>query len=229
MQSITRRRVSPKARREAAFQAAWEELVRRFGVVVRRQVRRSLRAAGFPFEDDHVDDRVQEVYCRLLTGGAGRLRLLRRWSEGQVATYLSRVARGVVIDELRALAAGKRGGLRAPFAGQLRQVAERAADPRDSPERAAMLAEGRRLMLEHCRLMADSMLWQRDRRRCLRVLRLALLEGWTSAEISRAEGVGLAASSVDSLVHRARQRLARGGVAVPNRRPDPRPLVSSRG
>jgi hypothetical protein len=73
------------------------------------------------------------------------------------------------------------------------------------------------------------MLSHADRRRCVRVLRLALVEGWTSGEISRAEGVGLAASSVDSLVHRARQRLARGGVAVPNRRPDERPLLSSRG
>jgi DNA-directed RNA polymerase specialized sigma24 family protein len=227
MRSFTKRRISPKMRREEAFQAAWEELVGRYGAILQGQVRRSLRNAGFPLEPEQVEERVQEVYYRLLMGGAGRLRRLRRWSQAQVVAYLSRISQRVVVDEVRAQAAAKRGGLRHSFVGRLSEVAERTADPRGNPEEEAILAEGRRLLLERCRLFAESMIWRKDRERCLRVLRLALLEGWSSREISRAEGGRLAASTVDSLVHRARRRLARGGLEVPSRRRDPWPLVSS--
>ncbi len=230
MHPFTKRRISPKVRREEAFQAAWEELVGRYGAILRGQVRRSLRNAGFPLQAEQVDERVQEVYYRLIAGGAGRLRLLRRWSEGRVVTYLSRVAQRVVVDELRTMAAAKRGGLRISFAGGLGEAAERAADPRGNPEQDAMLAEGRRLLMERCRLLVESMVWRRevDRGLCLRILRLALLEGWSSQEIARAEGNRLVPSTVDSLVHRARRRLARGGLEVPRRRKDQGSLVSSR-
>lgn len=228
MQSIPKRRISPRVRREEAFQAAWEELVRRYGAVVQRQVRGSLRNAGFSFAPEEIEERVQEVYYRLLMGGAGRLRLLRRWSEGQVVTYLSRVARRVVVDEVRAMAAVKRGGLRVSFSRCLSEVAERTADPRGTPEEALMRAEGRRLLLERCRLLVESLTSRSDRELYLRVLRLAFLEGWSSREIAGAEGCRLAASSIDSLVHRARRRLARGGLAVPSRRRNRGPLLSSR-
>ena len=228
MQSIAKCRISPKVRREEAFRAAWEDLVGRYGAILRAQVRRSLCNAGFPRQPEQVEERVQEVYCRLLMGGPERLRRLRRWSPGQVVAYLSRVAQRVVLDELRAQAAAKRGGLRVSLSGCLSEAAERTADPRCTPEEAAMLAEGRRLLLERCRLLAESMTSRSDRVLCLRILRLALLEGWSSREIVRAGGCRLAASSVDSLVHRARQRLVRGGFAVPSRRGDPGPLVSSR-
>jgi DNA-directed RNA polymerase specialized sigma24 family protein len=228
MQPFTRRRISPKVRREEAFQAAWEEWVRRYGAALESQVRRSLHNAGFTLEPEQVEERVQEVYYRLLQGGAGRLRLLRRWSASQVAAYLARVAQRLVVDELRAQAAVKRGGLRIAFGVCLSRVAERIVDPRVNPEEQYMIAESRRLLLERCRRLAQSMIWRQDRERCLRVLRLALLEGWSSREIADAEGGKLAASSVDTLVHRARRRLVRGGLRVP-RRPRVRPLVSSCG
>src|SRR5215510_14525072 len=115
MPPFTRRRISPGMRREEAFQAAWEELVRRYGRTVHVQVRRSLRDAGFPLEPEEVEERVQEVYCRLVMGGTGRLRRLRRWNRGQVVAYLTRVAQNVVVDEVRTLAAAKRGGQRTSF------------------------------------------------------------------------------------------------------------------
>ena len=227
MQPFTKRRISPKVRREEAFQVAWEELVRRYGGILRGQVRRSLRSAGFPPAPEEVEERVQEVYCRLLMGGAERLRLLRRWSQAQVVSYLARTAERVVVDELRAMAAAKRGGPRIELAPCLGEVAERAADPRGNPEEEAMLAESRRLLLVRCRLLAESMFWRRDRGLCLRILRLALLEGWSSREISSAEGGWLSASTVGSLVHRARRRLVRD--EVPSRRREPASLVSSSG
>jgi RNA polymerase sigma factor (sigma-70 family) len=227
MQPFTQRRISPQVRREIAFQRAWEELVGRYGATLEGQVRRSLHNAGFSLAPEQVEERVQEVYCRLVKGGSGRLRLLRRWSERQVVAYLARIAERVVVDELRAKAAIKRGGLRVAFAGCLGRLADRIADPRGNPEEQYMLAEGRRLLLERCRRLAQSMIWRHDRERCLRVLRLALLEGWSSREIARAEGGKLAPSSVDTLVHRARRRLARSGLQVPNRRQ--KALVSSCG
>lgn len=228
MQPFTKRRISPKMRREEAFQAAWEEWVRRYGAILEGQVRRSLRLAGIPLEPEQVEERVQEVYYRLLQGGDGRLRLLRRWSRRQVVAYLGRIAQRVVVDELRTMTASKRGGLRIAFAGCLGRVADRIADPRGNPEEEYMLAEGRRLLLERCRRLAASMSWRQDRERCLRILRLALIEGWSSREIASAEG-SLAASSVDTLVHRARQRFARIGFQVPSRRQIVEPLVSSCG
>jgi len=205
-------------RQELAFQAAWEELVRRYGAALEGQVRKSLHNAGFPLAPEQVEERVQEVYCRLVQGGTGRLRLLRRWSERQVVAYLARIAERVVVDELRSKATIKRGGLRVAFGGCLSRLAERIADPRGNPEEQYMLAEARRLMLERCRRLAQSMIWRHDRARVLRVLQLAFLEGWSSREIACAEGGKLAASSVDTLVHRARRRLARSGLQVPNRR-----------
>ena len=58
-------------------EADWEDLVRWYGPLVRGQVHRLLRGSGVRPEPEQVDERVQEVYCRLLSGGARRLRLLR--------------------------------------------------------------------------------------------------------------------------------------------------------
>ncbi|HEV2854040.1 MAG TPA: hypothetical protein VHC97_14690 [Thermoanaerobaculia bacterium] len=220
----------PRTRREKAFQSAWEELVERYGALLRGRVRRSLREAGLEPRDELVEERVQEVYYRLLLGGPRRLRLLRRWSDGRVAAYLARAADRVVLDEVRAKRAVKRGGLRLAFAGGLADIAEmaelshRAVDPRGTPEEAALFAERQRLVLKGFRRVAQAMMDPENRGRCLRVLRLAFLEGWSSHEIVRAEGGRLAASTVDTLVHRARRRLARGGLELPSRR---RALVSS--
>jgi DNA-directed RNA polymerase specialized sigma24 family protein len=172
-------------------------------------VHRSLRGAGFVRpEPEQVDERVQEVYCRLLSGGSRRLRLLRRWSEGQVVNYLSRVAQGVVLDELRSQAAVKRGGgFPIALVGRLREIADRAVDPRGTPEDEALLREGRRVVLARCHSLLDPNLCQEDRQRSLRILRRALLDGWTGEEIVRAEGGRLAASTIHALVHRVRRRL----------------------
>jgi DNA-directed RNA polymerase specialized sigma24 family protein len=222
MDPLEDRSFCPRTRREKAFQAAWEELVDRYGATLRSQVRRALLGAGLRPSDDLVEERVQEVYYRLLLGGPGRLRLLRRWSDGRAVSYLCRMAERVVVDEVRAKAAVKRGGDWGLWWDDgLPDIAEHAVDPRGTPEEQALLSERRRLVLRGCRRMVRSMMDEEDRGRCLRVLRLALLEGWSSSEIVRAERGALAASTVDTLVHRARRRLARGGVKLPNRRPGP--------
>ena len=224
MGSFTRRRPCPKMQKEKAFQAAWEDLVRRYGALLWGQVRRSFVNAGLAPTCEQVEERVQEVYYRLLLGGAVRLRLLRRWSEGQVVTYLSRVAQRVVVDELRSKSAVKRGGsVQLSFGESWSEAVEWAVDPRGTPEERALLTERLRLVLKGCRRIAASMDDRRDPGRCLRILRLAILEGWSSHEIVRTEGG--CASTIDSLIHRARRRLARGGLELPTRREKAGPRI----
>jgi DNA-directed RNA polymerase specialized sigma24 family protein len=206
-------------RREDLYEASWEELVDRYGHHLRGQVRRSLYRAGLSPEPDQVEDGVQEVYCRLLTGGTVLLRQFRRWSEVQVVRYLGRTARRVVCDEKRAAHAVKRGaGFEISLAGRLAELANRLVDSRGTPEELAMLAEARRALLARCRRLASASMYAEDRQRNLRVLRWAFVEGWSSREIVRAEGGRLAVSTVDTLVHRARRRLG-DGASLPSRTP----------
>ena len=192
----------------AVLESAWEALVRDYKPLVRGQVRRSLRGAGVRKpQREQVDEREQEVYYRLLAGGSRRLRLLQRWSEGQRVSYLSRVAQGVVADEMRARSAVKRGhGYRFTLVGRLCEIADRVVDAR-TPEHEMLLREGRLAVLSRCRSLLDPKLRPEDRERSLRILRRALLDGWSSEEIMRAEGGRLAASTIHALVHRVRRRL----------------------
>ncbi|MFY9822207.1 MAG: hypothetical protein WAM82_12565, partial [Thermoanaerobaculia bacterium] len=116
-------------RREDLYQASWEELVGRYGHHLQGQVRWSLYRAGLSPEPDQVEDRVQEVYCRLLLGGTLLLRRFRSWSELQVVRYLGRTAQRVVCDERRAAQAVKRGaGFEIALAGRLAELADRVVD-----------------------------------------------------------------------------------------------------
>ncbi len=219
---LEERSFCPLSRREKAFQAAWEDLVERYGTLLRVQVRRAFRSVGLPASGERVEERVQEIYYRLLLGGQERLRLLKRWGDGRLVAYLCKMAETVVVDEVRTEAAVKRGGgWGLWWDPSLRGALRHAVDPGGTPEEQALISERRRLVLRGCRRMAHKMMDEEDRGRCLRVLRLALLEGWSSREIVRAEGFTLAASTVDTLVHRARRRLARGGVELPSRRRKP--------
>jgi hypothetical protein len=193
----------------AVQESAWEALVHDYSPIVRRQVRRSLRLAGVQRpQREQIDEREQEVYFRLVTGGSRRLRLLQRWNEGQRVSYLSRVAQGVVSDEMRARAAVKRGsGYRLTLVGRLCEIAELVVDER-TPEHDMLLREGRLAVLARCRSLLDPKLRPEDRERSLRILRRALLDGWSSEEIMRAEGGRLAAGTIHSLVYRVRRRLA---------------------
>ncbi|PYQ57493.1 MAG: hypothetical protein DMF53_22515 [Acidobacteria bacterium] len=119
----------------------------------------------------------------------------------------SRVAQGVVADEMRARAAVKRGhGYRFTLVGRLCEIADRVVDER-TPEREMLLREGRLAVLSRCRSLLDPRLRPEDRDRFLRILRRALLDGWSYEEIMRAEGGRLAAITIHSLVHRVRRRL----------------------
>ena len=209
-----------RAAREEIVHAALDGLYRRHTEDLRRQMRTLSRSFGLPATPDQVEERVQEVYCRLLTGGSRKLYQLGRWHEGRIANYLGRIAQRIVVDEVRARSAIKRGGGgRVALAGRMLNLANRAVDPHGTPEKQAMLKQARRLLLERCRSFVSSQSQMRDeeRQRNFRVLRRSLLEGWSSEEIARAEGGRLAASTVDTLVYRLRRRLLRSGVELPSR------------
>jgi hypothetical protein len=192
----------------AVLESAWEALVRGYKPIVRRQVRRSLRLAGIQCPPrEQIDEREQEVYFRLLAGGSRRLRRLQRWNEGQRVSYLSRVAHGVVADEIRARTAVKRGhGYRFKRVGYVSEIAELVVDSH-TPEHDMLLREGRLAVLSRCRSLLDPRLGPEDHERSLRILRRALLDGWSSEEIMRAEGGRLAAGTIHTLVYRMRRRL----------------------
>lgn len=184
----------------------WEVLGRCYRRVLSGQIVRALREAGLRPVPEEVEELVQEAYCRLL---AGRMRPPRD-EEGRLVRFLGRIAQRVVVDRKRAAAAAKRG--RDQVIPLDRREIERAPDPGATPEELVLMEECRRLLLARCRVLVGFSLTEKDRERNLRILSLALLEGWTSREIAHAEGGRLAASTVDTLVYRAKQRLARHGV-----------------
>lgn len=194
---------------------AWEEFRDRFEGRLRAGILATLRRHGASTVPEDREDLLQEVYCRLLSHGGRILKRCRGGSEVEVAGYLRRVAESVVIDHLRAVSATKRGRCRLTEAGEGGGTAllERAPDPAPSPEQRALHAELRRLFLARSRRAAG----RRDPRRNLRILCLALLEGWTSREIARRLGGGVSVGTVDSLIHRMRQRLSAEGLAMPSR------------
>jgi hypothetical protein len=91
-------------------EAAWETLIRRYGAGLEARVRRSLRQAGVRPRGEHIEEIVQEVYCRLLAGGSWRLRQCRATSQNQLGAFLGKVAERVALDHVRAARAQKRGG-----------------------------------------------------------------------------------------------------------------------
>ena len=210
MRTSTDRRVLRRSSWEKAGEAFWEELVRRHGKSLKKRIRGVLRAAAIDPGSERVEELVQEVYFRLLSRG---LRHLDRGVDNRdlVPAYMARIAERVAIDEVRAHLAGGHAKIRwVPFDEETL-----AADPAASPENRCLRAEKRRLFLDRCRAIVA--LGRENRRRNLRILRLAFLEGWTSREIARAEG-RLAPSTVDTVVSRARRLLERRlGVPLPSR------------
>ena len=187
---------------------------------MRLHVYRASLRAGFQAGSEPLEDWVQEAFYRLLAGGAPRLRQMRGWRFPQIATYLARVANGVVFDEWRSRAAVKRGkGFRITLEGRLSEIAERAIDPRASPEENALRSQRRRLFFEYCHALADARLEATDHRRAVRILQRTFLGGWSTAEIIKAEGGRLAPSTVHSVVHRShRRRIAAAPLAARERR-----------
>jgi RNA polymerase sigma factor (sigma-70 family) len=196
--------------------AGWEGMIGRYDRWLYQRVSKALKDAGLRPRPEQVVETVQEVYCRLLQGGPHRLRQLRRLNPKGTRTYLGRIAQSAVYDQMRAAGAAKRGGYRLLRLGRRVQVrAERVVDPEPGPERAAMLSEGRRLLLRRIRRLADFGGPEDLSARNVRIVWLAVVEGWKSREIARM--VELTPRTIDTLLHRIRRRLAQQGLELRRR------------
>jgi len=203
-----------RARRGDA--GGWDQFVTRYDRPLGVAVRRALARFGLRPQRELVEDTVQEVYCRLLEAGPRPVAFHGR-SEREAAAYLGRVARSVVVDQLRSRRAAKRGGewREVGPGGADDDPVERVADPAATPEQRLLAAERRRLFLDRCRRAAGS---GETGRRNLWILERSLLDGWSSREIAAAAGGTLRVSTVDTLVHRMKGRLATAGLHLPRRR-----------
>ncbi len=194
----------------------WERLVE----VLEPKIRSAVIAAYLELELrpgwEQVEERVQDVYCRLLDRDRRALRSFRGGSEGEVASYLRSVGRSVVVDCVRRSQAGKRGGgwySIQPAEPEDAPVAERIADSRPSPDERYAVKEWREWFLRECfRVLPASA--ARDRK----IFRLAHMEGLSSREIAAELGGVIDPGSVDSVLYRQRLRLAKHGLKVPHRR-----------
>ena len=194
----------------------WEQFVTRYDRPLGVAVRRALVRFGLPPRREQIEDTVQEVWCRLLEAGPRPVAFYGR-SERESAAYLGRVARSVVVDQLRNRRAAKRGGdwQQVGAADADDDPAERVADPSPTPEQRLLTGERRRLFLDRCRRAAGG---GAIGRRNLWILERSLLDAWSSREIAAAAGGTLRASTVDTLIYRMRGRLATAGVHLPRRR-----------
>lgn len=193
--------------REAAD--GWQVILERHETWLHWRVAKAMRAAGLRPVPEEVVENVQEVYCRLLQGGASRMRKLHRLQINAVLTYLGRVVESTVFDQVRVAGAAKRGGWRRLRSGRhTRFRLDRVPDPADNPERALLLSERRQLFLRRVQAWDD--LGPADRN--ARVVWMAVVEGWKSRDIGRA--VSLAPRTVDTLLHRIRRRFAEEGVEL---------------
>ena len=196
-------------------ESAWRRFLELFGSALKAGVRRVLRRSGLRCDAAGREELVQEVYCRLLENDGRILRRCRGDSAPAVAAYLRRVAESVAVDRLRSLAAVKR--------GQDKVVRLRDGDRRQrqpgfvadgpGPEARLLARERRRRAFSRCRELVGGRTPGRD----LSVLYLAYCRGYSSREIARRLGGGLTQARVDSLMHRLRRRLARGGIRIPRR------------
>lgn len=193
----------------------WEEFVRRYGWRIEAGVRRALALYRARPARELVEELAQEVYCRLLEGRRRRLRDCRAADESGMAAYLAAVSRSVVADHLRRSRAGKRRPAALVHLGEMDEHRQEKwlVAPGASPEERLLSRERRRIFVERCR----QVLGGRQRARNLRILHLAVLEGWSSREISRTGRCRLSASSIDSLLYRMKRRLAAAGIHLPRR------------
>ncbi len=188
---------------------AWPELVARFEPSIAQGVRRALKRCELPAHPDRVDDLVQDTFCRLLEKDRRRLKSFQGTAEAQAAAWIKRLAERSALDQIRAARARRRGGVAQPWptrAPELLPARKVAA----SPEHRALHRERLRQFLTYCRTLGSG-------ERNARILRLVLVEGWSSREVSKACRGALAPSAVDSIVYRFRRRLAHADLPVPQR------------
>lgn len=193
--------------------AEWTLLVDRLTPPLRGAVVGTLTLCRAARRRERIDDLLQEIWCRLLAGERRALRGVRGASDGEVAAYLRRIAVTVVLDRLRAEAAGKRLPDRLLTAEPSELWSGRLADRRGCPERRLLAREEARRFAALCAELAG----RTRRAERLTIARLALVERRSSREIAACVGRPWSVGRVNSFLFRLRRRLARRGLVLPPR------------
>lgn len=185
-------------------QRFWDEFAARHGRELALCVAGAMRRVGWRPIPVEVAELVQEVYCRVLQRRAPRG--LTRWPAPQLWGYLQRIARSVVVDELRNRCAQKRGGSRQATeesgpASVVYSLPTRPPEP--TPEELLIARDGAAALGRRVFELGGAEHGARN----LRILVLAAIEGCTAAEISRRLAGDLTASSVHTVLHRLRRQL----------------------
>lgn len=184
---------------------AWREFLRRYGRGLEAGLRRGLRRLARRGSREELQDLLQDVYCRLLEEDGRRLRASRGSSDGEIGSYLRRLAENVVLDQGRAARARKR---QAPvFLGA--DLDELTGDEANGAEERLLRRERALEVLRACQ-------GPRRRPRTEFIARKALFEGWSSREIARALP-GATPSLVDGVLTRVYRRLRERGFRPPRR------------
>lgn len=191
-----------------ANEHAWREFLRRYRKGLESGVRRGMRRVEYAAEQDEIEDVLQEIYCRLLEEGGRRLRASRGTTDGEIGSYLRRLAENVVLDRARASRAEKRRGA---HVRSLLPSENALADPALSKEDSLLLRERAVAVLRVGRGSHDGS------RRNAWIARKALVEGWTSREIARALAGSMSSGAVDAVLSRVYRRLRQAGLRVPRR------------
>lgn len=188
---------------------AWPEFDRRFRPRMIAGIRRGLACAWERPQPDLLEELLQECYCRLLEHDRRVLRRCLHLEAPQIGSYLVKVGRSVALDWLRRRGADKRGHGKTHAVDHdwLAELGSR----QPTAERKLSAAETLASFWSECSRMMEAT----GNHANLEVLRQAWIDQRPSREI--AADVGVATSTVDSLVCRMRRRLAERGWDVAKR------------
>lgn len=201
---------------------SWRLLLRRFGPRIRQIIFLMAGEHGLSAGPSEVEELSQELYLYWLRRGTR--------FEGRTARQFWRFVtisvRHLVIDEVRRVTADKRSPACDPWLQPL--PVDEVESGHRGPGPSLATACGRTPEAQMLRSEETGWMWERFRGHCLEVvgeeyidvLARAVLDGHTSRELSHALGRAgrpVCRSTIDSWVHRLRQRLEAEGLRLPRR------------
>jgi RNA polymerase sigma-70 factor (ECF subfamily) len=177
---------------------AWQDFVDRFVGLVVHVVNRTAMGRGLSMDEATRDDMVAEVFLVIIRHDFAVLRRFRR--QCSLATYLTIVARRVVVRRLTAISAASNNQASASLANG------HATNGSANGHAAAAQVNGELKRIENAEEV-EHLLLRLDPREAS-VVRMYHLEGKSYQEISQA--VGLSENTIGPMLHRARAKMGRG-------------------
>ncbi len=190
-------------------QHAWHEFVHAFRPYFVAGLRRGLSYSGVAPRTEDIEGRIQDCYCRVLDRNRHVLRNCLHLEPEQIGAYLVQVGRSAALDWLRHRGAKKRGS-DLTIEVEPEWLDGVGAQPADA-ERGLCARETLQHFWDDCTAVAGA------RGNSLEILWAAWVEQAPSREI--ADQMGMAVSSIDSVVCRMRKRMEGLGWRIAARAP----------